>query len=164
LEEDADIDLEHFSVLRHTGKELIAQGENIAYPIFAYGWDYLLSSTLITIHNNDFRKEVKTKYQEAFIDADDLDFIPSVLEVADAIDEYNMIVIHDFYKNNGYSIDDIDVIIGNYIQEFSCSMEDWVEEVFRDFGYAYYGSSVSRCHDITDEYAPQNILLVEFLR
>jgi hypothetical protein len=163
--EEDEIDLEHFSIMRHSGRELMEKGKNIGKPFPAYAWDYLLDTTLITMNDSKkFKENVLLMYVRAMDDAGDPDFLPSILEVSDSIDEWNMIVIYNFYKSNGYADDEIDIILGNYIQEFSCLMEDWVEEVLRNLGYPYSGASVVRSRELNDEYAPQNILLPEFLR
>lgn len=161
---DEEVDLDHLGLMRYAGRELMSQGKEIGQPFPAYAWEYLVEHTLITINCKEFRDNVQLMYIRAMDDSGDSEYLPTVREIADAIDEWNMIIIHEFYKKNEYTLDEIDVILGNYIQEFSCLMEDWVEITLQNVGVPYAGSSVMRYKELKDEYAPQNILLTEFLR
>lgn len=156
--------LEHLSILRYSGKELMREGKQIGQPFCADNWEYLVDNTLITTHRKGFSKEIDLFYIRAMDDANDEGYVPSIPEIADAIDEYNQVVIQEFYEMCGYDLEEIDIIQGNYIQEFSCLMEDWVETALQNAGRPYFGSSIIREYEIRDQYAPQNILIMEFLR
>lgn len=159
-----DIDLEHLGLIKMVGREFIARGENIGQPFFADAWDYLTERTMTTPHNDNFQSLVKESYIDLINGCPEEGFIPSIADVADAVDERNMVIIHEFYKGEGYSSKDIDVILGNYVQEFSCMMEDWVETALQNLGCPYTGSSMFHYYEARRDYAPQNILLSEFLR
>lgn len=162
--DEEEIDVEHLNTMRYAGKQLIAKGKIIGQPFPAYAWDYLLDNVLFTINNRNFQERVIEVYTDATEAKGDPEYLPNVFEIADAIDEWNMIVIQDFYAKNDYPQEDIEIILGNYIQEFSCLMEDWVESALQGYGYPYYGSSITHSYEVKTEYAPQNILLTEFLR
>lgn len=165
-EQEDDIDLNRLSVIRHSKKSMVARGEEVGAPFAAIDWNYFVDRVLITKCHPKFRDTVKEFYCRVMDDNEDLsrDYVPSIAEVSDAIDEYNMIAITEFYSSIGCPEIDIDVILGNYIQEYSCLMEDWVEIELQDIGLIYMGSSVERMYMIKERYAPQNILLEEFLR
>lgn len=155
---------EHLGMVKYTGKELISQGYNIGMSTFAKDWNYIVENLIINPYNARFQNQIKDVYFEIMLREGTVieNYIPTISDISDEIDEINMEIIYDFYKGYGYSEENIDIILGNYIQEF-CVLEDWIETELQNLGYPYLGASLFYLYEIKKCYAPQNILFIEFL-
>ena len=88
---------------------------------------------------------------------------PDLYEIVDAIDEENLDIINDFFFSNNYSEEVVEIMMGRYMQDFACTMDDAVQERLDNLGYTYEGVPRYNQMIVEQQCLPQNVILVKFL-
>jgi hypothetical protein len=150
--------------------KVIRPCSNPVSPMVQNSYKYLVEKHLLTPYDMQrLKQRVRDIYcDRLLVNEDEPGYIPDAYEIADFINEENMEIIRDFYKNYMYSCDEIENIIGNYIHNVGYGMEDWVMQALMEDGMAFSRGlselSLKPSKESLDaQYSPQNIMFYEFL-
>lgn len=157
------------NMIQLIGKKMYIQGYKApdVLPPLDKSYEYLINNVLNTMLNPEkFIELVYSIYMDR-LSVSGGHSVPSLYEIVDLIDEENLNIIKEFYTQLGYNEDEIDIIEGNYIQDITGHLEQWVMRVLQEKGLAFRDTTYYNFYEertlLVKQYAPQNILLIEFL-
>jgi hypothetical protein len=150
---------------------LMSEGLDVqSRPLKALGaYKKLVCTTLYTILDKQaLAAKIKEVYTDLLHSASEGE-LPSLYDIVDAIDEENTAILYTFYESTHISEDEFDNVLAHYVQDVSCMLDDWVEEVLSEYGYCFKGVSLmkmfnenhDRVNSSTDSEA-QNIINPEW--
>ena len=113
-------------------------------------YDHLVRTTLYSIINKEkFIYRVKEAYDDLLLTNDT---VPELYEIVEYIDDENVAILYSFYEGAQImSEEDFEIVMAHYIQDISCMLDDWVEEILKENNVEFRGLSLARKFQITHD-------------
>jgi len=98
-------------------------------------YEYLLDNVLYSKKNP---VKLRERVRELYYDLLEFSDTPDIYRMAEMIDDENIFIIIEFYKDK-YTEEEIDNVIASYDHNVACMLDEWIYEILQDWGYSCSG-------------------------